>query len=150
MHAIQGGARQHAPATLGVHLYFIALGPSHASGPKVGCGDTLVRVNVGIPATRAPLAATFRLLVQQHTRLYGQTRLYNPLFAAHLRVQGATVVKGGATVRLSGPLYLSGDCDDPRVIAQLRATALQFHTVRRATVLLDGVPIRQALSQKGE
>jgi hypothetical protein len=61
-------------------------------------------------------------------------------------VDGVNIKEGEAIIHLSGQTLLGGECDTPRVITQLEATALQFSTVERVSISLNGVPIREALS----
>ena len=44
---------------------------------------------------------------------------------------------------------LGGVCDDPRIKAQLEESALQFNTVDKASVFINGVPLDQLLSGQG-
>jgi spore germination protein GerM len=41
-------------------------------------------------------------------------------------------------------------CDEPRVRAQLRETALQYATVDRVSILVDGTPLEELLNEDGE
>ncbi len=53
-----------------------------------------------------------------------------------------------ATIELTGSFSLAGECDNPRVLAQLRSTALQFSTVKEAVILVNGETLEDALSLK--
>jgi hypothetical protein len=64
-------------------------------------------------------------------------------------VEGVTLEDGEAIVKLSGTLMLGGVCDNPRVEAQLEETALQFSTVSRVSVFVNGVPLEGLLSGEG-
>lgn len=135
--------------TVSVLLYLIAIGDEGKSGRRIGCGDSLVAVRRPIPPTTAPLTAAMRLLLSNHHRFYGQSGLYNPLYHSRLRVQRATVVNGRATVHLVGTMSLGGECDNPRVGAQLRQTTLQFSTVHSVAIFINNVPLWKRLSLKG-
>jgi hypothetical protein len=89
------------------------------------------------------------LLLSDHHRYYGRSGLYNALYRSRLRLQRAVVVKGKATIHLVGSMSLGGVCDNPRVKAQLRQTALQFPTVRNVSIFVNGVPLWKRLSLKG-
>lgn len=131
-----------------VRVYLIAIGDSGKSGRSVGCGDSLVAVKREIAPTTAPLTAAIRLTLANHQRTYGQSGLYNALYQSRLQLKRATVVKGTATIKLTGRLTLGGVCDTPRVRAQLRQAALQFPTVHRVFVTVNGISLAGALSSK--
>jgi hypothetical protein len=132
--------------TTRVRIFLIAIGDDGMAGPKVGCGDSVVAVQVEIPRTTQVLHAAFEKLLSIKDQYYGQSGLYNALWQSNLTVQSVTLVNGVATVRLSGTLQLGGVCDNPRVDAQLTQTALQFDTVTRVDIFIDDVPLAQVLS----
>ena len=90
---------------------------------------------------RAALNELFKLEGQQY---YGQSGLYNALYQSHLSIADVAVVDGEARIFLTGNLTLGGECDNPRVEEQLKAIALQFNTVKRVSVYING----EALWQK--
>jgi hypothetical protein len=53
-----------------------------------------------------------------------------------------------ATVHLTGKLTLGGECDDPRVQAELEETALQFSTVKKVSFYVNNVALSKLLSGK--
>jgi LysM repeat protein len=126
-----------------VNVYLIGIGTGN-----VGCSDQVVAVKRNIAPTQAPLTAALNQLLSLHDQYYGQSGLYNALYQSHLRVQSITQKGTTWTIRLQGTMQLGGVCDIPRVEAQLNRTALQFSTVKRANFLLNGVPLKDALSQK--
>jgi sugar lactone lactonase YvrE len=67
-----------------------------------------------------------------------------------LTVESASIQEGLATVELSGQMMLGGECDDPRVAAQLEETALQFPEASQAAIFINGTPLKDVLSLKGE
>ncbi|MBI5032012.1 MAG: GerMN domain-containing protein [Chloroflexi bacterium] len=137
-----------AAGKMTIKLFFVALEDNGKSGIKIGCNDSIVAVDRQIPATQAPLTASLNELFSIHDKNYGQSGLYNALANANLKVDGAAVINGKATIYISGTLNLSGVCDDPRVQAQIEQVALQFSTVKQVSVFLNGIPIEKALSQK--
>lgn len=134
--------------TSSVRVYLIAIGDRGRAGAKIGCGDSVVGVTRTIAPTRAPLAAALRLTLANHRRQYGESGLYNALYQSRLTLKRVAVVNGTATVRLAGTLRLGGVCDAPRVRAQLRRPALQFRTVHRVSISVNGVPLSRALSSR--
>jgi len=128
--------------------------PEGSSGPvgPIGCGDYLVPVEFGpsFPTiTYRQIAYALIDLFSIKEPFYGQSGLYNPLYQSSLSVQSVTVDDTmHATVSLSGNLVLGGECDGPRVQAQIEDTVLQF-SVTDVTVLLNGTPLADVLSVQG-
>ncbi len=137
-----------AAGKMTIKLFFVALEDNGKSGKKIGCNDSIVAVDRQIPATQAPLTASLNELFSIHDKNYGQSGLYNALANANLKVDSAAVINGKATIYISGTLNLGGECDDPRVQAQIEQVALQFSTVKQVSVFLNDIPIEKALSQK--
>jgi hypothetical protein len=134
------------PATLRLKMFMIATGDNGASGKLIGCGDSLIPVNIDVPYTQGVLRAALERLLAQKSQFYGESGLYNALYQSNLRIDGLNIKNGEAIVQLGGQVMLGGECDTPRVIAQLEETALQFSTVQRVSITLNGRPIRDALS----
>lgn len=132
-----------------VKLFFVAINDNGVSGEKIGCNDSIVAVDRFIPMTNAPLTAALRILFSLTDKNYGQSGLYNVLYQSKLQIDSISIVNGRATIRLSGSLVLNGVCDNPRVQAQIEQVALQFSTVKSVAVFLNGIPLQQALSEKG-
>lgn len=128
-----------------VKIFLIALDDNGKSGPAVGCGDSAVEVNRVVAPTNAPLKAALNELLLLHQRDYGQSGLYNALYQSDLQVQSATVANGKATIKLTGKLLMGGECDDPRVEAQLTQTALQFSTVTSVEIFINDTPLKNLL-----
>lgn len=145
-------AGQAPSATAGqmtVHFVLIAVGDNGQSGKLIGCGDSAVPVQVTIPATQGVLRAALNQLLSLDQQYYGQSGLYNALYQSDLQVAAVTIESGTAVIELSGSLMLAGECDSPRVEAQLQETALQFSTVQAVSVFLNGVPLAEVLSLQG-
>jgi spore germination protein GerM len=136
-----------APATgpefTSVAVYLIAL-----NGGKVGCGDGVVSVVRQVPPTRNPLTAALQSLFAIRDQTYGQSGLYNALYRSTLQVDRVVVSQGVATIWLTGQFNLGGECDNPRVAAQLDQTALQFATVKNVVIYVNGKPLNEVLSLK--
>lgn len=128
------------------NIYLIAVGDAGETGQEVGCGDSLVPVEVTFAPTVAPLTAALEELFAIDTRLYGQSGLYNPLYRSNLGVLGIDITNGVAEINLTGELQLGGACDNPRVEAMLTEVALQYDTIDSVIVRIDGVPLEELLS----
>jgi hypothetical protein len=143
-------ARDQQPQPRTVRLFLVALRDEGRSGTRVGCGDSLVAVtralegeSTGAATPEAALAA----LLSIHDRGYGQSGLYNALAASRLRVGRVDVgTDGTAAVDLSGTLTMGGECDAPRIEAQLRETLMQFADVHAVSISVNGHPLSDVLS----
>jgi hypothetical protein len=138
------------PGATRIKIYLIAIEDNGVSGKKIGCNDSLVPVEVQISPTltvlKAALNELFKLQGQQY---YGASGLYNSLYQSSLSTESLNIVNREAIIRLKGNLVLGGVCDDPRAKAQLEEIALQFSTIDRVSVFINGVPLQQLLSGQG-
>src|SRR5688572_10074398 len=113
-----------------VFIYLIAMEDNGASGPKIGCNDSIIEVKrVLAQPTQSPLRAAFEELLSIKDDFYGESGLFNSLWEQDLTVDSVNITNGKAIVHLSGDFHGLGTCADPRMIAQLEYTALQFPTV---------------------
>jgi Sporulation and spore germination len=138
-----------APAQNTVKIFLIAVNDSGQSGAPVGCGDSAVPAQIVIPPKAGTLKAAVNALLSIKDQYYGQSGLYNALYQSNLQLDSASINNGIATVSLSGTLSMGGECDTPRVQAQLEQTILQFPTVKKASIFVNGKPLQEVLSLKG-
>lgn len=131
-----------------VQVFLIAPDDDGALGRKVGCSDSAVPVEVVLPKPRPALEGSLEALFSLDTRYHGASGLYNPLYASPLEIEVVQRVGSEARIRLGGYIELGGDCDGPRMLAQLTETALQFPDVQRVTFFLGDKPLRQLLTGK--
>ena len=132
-----------------LQMFLIATGDNGQSGQLVGCGDSLVPVQIEVPASQGVLRASFGALLALKDQFYGQSGLYNALYQSDLQLASVTLTNGNAVIKLTGTLTLAGECDNPRVAAQLEATARQFPTVTDVTIYINDKLLADALSLKG-
>jgi hypothetical protein len=137
------------PTTHMVKIFLIAMEDNGQTGVPVGCGDSAVPVQVQTPPTQAVLKAALVALLSVKAQYYGQSGLYNALYQSDLQVDRVTIDNGTASVYLTGTLKMGGECDTPRVQAQLEQTVLQFPTVTQAAIFVNGKPLADVLSLKG-
>jgi len=135
-----------------VNVYLIALSgsPENPGTGPVGCGDATVAVKEDITPTTGVLKAALDKLFtfkDQNVKV-GSSTYYNALYQSNLKVDSAAVVNGVATVKLSGTTQLGGECDDPRVIAQLKQTVMQFSTVKQADIFINNTKLEDYFSLK--
>ena len=131
-----------------VQIFLIAVGDNGQTGIPIGCGDSAVSVQVEIPPTQGVLKAALVALLSNKDQFYGQSGLYNALYQSDLQVDRVSIDNGNASVYLIGSLLMGGECDIPRVQAQLEQTALQFSTVTQAAIFINGKPLADVLSLK--
>lgn len=139
-------AASSTPAEMEVKIFLIAMDDGGKSGPAVGCGDSAVGVTVRVPHSTGVLRAALTALLANHNQFYGESGLYNALYQSRLSIEDVALDAGTATIRLSGALTMGGECDSPRVEAQLKQTALQFSTVHAVTIFINGHPLSELLS----
>jgi hypothetical protein len=141
------------PASQGldhVKIYLIAVGDNGVSGKLTGCGDSLIPVEVRITPTLGVLrAALNELLKLEGQQYYGESGLYNALYQSRLSIADVAVIDGEARIFLTGTMALGGECDNPRIEEQLKAIALQFNTVHRVSIYINGEPLDDVLDLKG-
>jgi len=131
-----------------VQIYLIALEDSGKSGEPVGCGDSVVPVEVEIAPTQALLRAAIEQLIAIKDQFYGQSGLYNALYTNQFTVDKVTIDGNGvAQIELNGAFNVGGVCDEPRVVAQLTQTALQFQTVTDARIVINGTLLQDLFKQ---
>jgi hypothetical protein len=122
------------------YIYLIALEDGGQGGPLVGCNDSAIPVVIDIEPTVAPLTAAINRLLHIDEQYYGESGLYNALYQSDLALAGINITNRQAVISLTGNLQLGGACDDPRVLAQLEQTALQYSTVDTVSIVLNGQP----------
>ncbi len=128
------------------NVYLVAVGDDGQFGERFGCNDSLVKYEVAIEPTAAPLTAALEQLLSIDSRQVGEMELTNhPLYGSDLEVDSVEIRDGEAVIRLSGTLEIVGVCDEPRVWRQLSETALQFDTVEEVSILIDDTPLDELL-----
>jgi hypothetical protein len=134
------------PTAAPLTIFLVLIGDDGASGEAIGCGDSLVPVTTEPIATDDRLRASIlRLLEAPEGEVIDQP-YYTAVPGGTLDyVDGRLEPDGTVTVELTGAPLLGGECDDPRIIAQLERTAMFATGASDATVLIDGVPIEEFL-----
>ncbi len=127
-----------------VLVYLILLEDAGRQGVAVGCGDSAVPVESASAPTQAVLRAAVDALLSIKQANYAG--LYNAWAESAVTLENVDLREGVATLSLSGALRSGGACDHPRLIAQLRQTALQFPTVRDVIILVNGRRIEDVLA----
>jgi len=139
---------QQTPIRQMVNIYLIALEDNGISGKLVGCGDSVIPVQVEIPPTQGLLRAALEGLLSTKDQYYGESGLYNALYQSDLQLASVTIEGVKAIIHLTGTLMLGGVCDNPRVEAQIVETALQFSTVKDVSVFINDKLLEEVISLK--
>jgi hypothetical protein len=133
-----------------IKIFLIALEDNGTTGKKIGCNDSVVPVSINIEPTLGVLRASFvELLKLEGQSYYGLSVLYNSLYQSKLSIVSLNIVNREAILNLKGTLASGGVCDDPRIQAQLEETALQFNTIDRVSIFINGIPLAHLLSGQG-
>jgi hypothetical protein len=133
-----------------VKIFMIAVDDKGQTGTAVGCGDSAVPVMVEIPPTQAVLKSALDAILATKVQYYGQSGLYNALYQSDLQLESVSIDSSGkASVYLTGSLKMGGECDTPRVQAQLEQTVRQFPNITGVAIFINGRPIAEVLSLKG-
>lgn len=137
-----------SPVMNKAYIYLVALDSS--DGEVIGCGDTLIPIEITLKNSAHPIQDTLYQLLILHEQYYGQSGLYNALYQSRLVIDSVVLDSDGtALVNLSGELMLGGTCDVPRVQAQLERTVNQFESVGKVKLFLNGRPLDEILSGAG-
>lgn len=123
-------------------------------GP-VGCDSYLVPLNLGeLPpdtSTDQHIAAALNALFAVAPEAYAGANLFNALELSTLAVDSVTLDADGlATIALSGDVMLSGVCADALFAEQIRFTAGTITGVTDTAVQINGVPLADVISGRGE
>jgi hypothetical protein len=151
------GATAASPAradepTQKVRVFLISPGDQGRSGHKVGCGDSAVPVEIALPSKEPGLPGALGALLALKERYQEPSGLSNPLYSSALqlvRIERRGAERGDARIYLKGYLEMGDACDNPRILAELQETVLQFKDIRSVQFFLDDRPLPEILSGKG-
>ena len=141
---IPPSAQENTPAG-SMKMYLVALEDAGRSGPAIGCGDSLVAVDIPARDKKAALQELLNL----HTMYYGQSGLYSALYQSNLKIDRFETGEQKTEVNLAGKLIPGGTCDAPRIKEQLSATLRQStDTGSSIDITINGISLEELLSQK--
>lgn len=147
------GAGQSGTESGNIQLFFVRLEDNGQSGQLVGCGDSLVAVDSDVTASADVannLRLAYRALFETDSADLNEQGLYTAFTTADLRLESVSFNNGSAIVRLFGDYTLGGECDGPRVEAQLESIAQQFDEVNEVEIYLNDEILSDALSLEGD
>lgn len=133
------------PTNASVTVFYIAQGDGGAGGPDVGCGDSAIPVTSPTISYTDPVEGALRTLLANREQQIGQSGLENTLWQSHLAV--GSIERSGTTItaNLTGTLSMGGECDIPRVEAQLQLTA-NTAAGSVVSITINGKTLSEALS----
>src|SRR5699024_3637631 len=115
---------QAEATTAALTLFYVAVGDAGQSGPEIGCGDSLVATETGPEEFTNQVEASMTALLADDDEELGGSGLRNAVAASDLEYATSMVDGDVVTVELSGTVTSGGTCDDPRIIEQLKYTAM--------------------------
>lgn len=130
--------------TTEIKVYLVAYNDKGKTGEKFGCDDSLVPVTRTIKTTSQPLRSAIEELLAIPAKY--NDKLSNHWGERDIKVKSVSIKKGTASINLIGIPAVGGICDEPRIIQQIVKTAMQFPTVKRVKVFVDGTPLEEAIS----
>lgn len=136
------------PSTAALTIFYVAVDDQGKSGPKIGCGDSMVATESAPETFTDQVEASIKMLLNDKSSEHGQSGLVNALAASDLRFIDSMISGDEVAIDLSGTVSSGGTCDDPRIIEQLKYTAKTAAGVGSARILIDGIDIGKVLSQK--
>ncbi|MEA2694280.1 MAG: hypothetical protein QOJ16_3667 [Acidobacteriota bacterium] len=132
-----------------VRVFLISPADNGRTGHKVGCGDSAVPVEISLPRPEPSLEGALRALLALKEPYHEPSGLSNPLYSSALELVRIERQGTDARIYLKGYLEMGGQCDNPRILAELQETALQFSDVARVQFFLEDRPLAEILSGKG-
>lgn len=114
--------------------------PLTTDGGNLGCGAKLFFAPHAVPKTTAVLDATYRLLFDLKPTPEISADGFRNVVGAYTQLwyDRVTLVDGVAKLYLTGTMRGPGHCAEPELRAQIDQSALQFPTVQKLEVYLNG------------
>lgn len=131
-----------------VQIFLIAMEDNGKSGKAVGCGDSVVPVEIMVDPGADALRTALDTLLGLKDPYYGQSGLYTALYQSTLQVDKIEIESNEIKVELTGQMMLGGECDNPRVKAQLEETVAPFAQGRQVKITINDKDLDEALSLK--
>jgi hypothetical protein len=139
-----------------VEVAYIALEDNGANGPLVGCGDSEILTEETLSGklnTKDRIEAALENLFANKDQFLGGSGLYNALYQSTLVVNSVKIEETVLTVEISGETQSGGECDDPRIMQQIRATVennIDSEKKLTITILLNDKPLEKLQDLSGE
>lgn len=125
-----------------------------ASGYPVGCGDSALLQQSGVPANLT-VEETFNrawtYMVKQAGPGAGRADrgFWNPLSETTLTIQGLNINGEASTVYFNGQIQLIGTCADAQLQSQIALNVLFLTRTKVATIFINGENMRKVFDESG-
>lgn len=129
-----------------VRVFLIAPADGGRTGHKVACGDSALPVEIALPHPEPGLEGALHALLALRGRYHEPSGLYNALDPSSLELVRIERQGAEARIYLKGYLETGDKCENPRILAELQETALQFSDVSHVQFYLADQPLQQLLS----
>ena len=131
-----------------VALILIAQIPKDGNAKDIGCGNTIKPMTQKSTFKGDPVQDALEVLLGLKQAGYENGELYNALYQSKLKVQSVETENDTVTVKLTGDIKLSGECDIPRVREQLIGTINAASDAKNVVVMVNDKSLEEALSLK--
>ena len=119
--------------------FFVA--PNYIGSDKKldDCKNAIVGVTYEVGGV-TPLRDSINILLST-SYIVGETGLTNPVGKYGYKIDELSLVEGVATLKLSGKTMETGYCNKLAIFGQLKKTMMQFPTVYKSQIFINGIDI---------
>ncbi len=140
-----------------LQVALVAIEDNGANGQLIGCGDSVVLVEVEpeddpmqTAQTASKVSDALDALFAIEGSDYGESGLYNALYQSNLTTNSVSYSGSTMLISLSGSITSGGTCDDPRIEQQIRATAAANAPAgTEITIVFDGEDLHEYFDMSG-
>lgn len=136
------------PKEHNVTVILIAQMPKDGNAKDIGCGNITKPMTQKSTFKGDAVEDALKVLLELKQAGYENGELYNALYQSKLKVQSVATKVDTVTVHLTGTVKMSGECDIPRVRAQLIDTVKAASDAKKIIVLVNDKNLDEALSLK--
>ena len=130
-------------------VYLVKVGDGAVTDTETfGCGDVLIGTEVRYLKNLGTIHGTIQSLLDNHQETNGTDQLRNALWQSTLQLDSVSTKDGVMTIALSGSVMLGGECDGPRFVEQLQATANQA-AGKDTVITINNQPLATFQNLKG-
>jgi hypothetical protein len=129
-----------------VAVILIAQMPKSGKAKDIGCGNTTKAMTQKSTFQGDVVEDALKVLFALTRAGYENGELYNALYQSNLKVQSVQTRDDVVTVHLTGNIKMSGECDIPRVRAQIIDTIKAASDAKKIVVWVNDKSLDEALS----
>ena len=131
-----------------VSVILIAQMPKDGNARDIGCGNTTKPMIQKSTFQGDPVEDALKVLLGLTKAGYENGELYNALYQSNLKVQSVETKNDVVTVKLTGKIKLSLECDIPRVKEQLVGTIKAASNAKKIVVFVNDKSLDDTVSLK--